>query len=221
MKRRVIIYVNGINTIPGHPRNWNSRAVTATHLAYPGLPEAAEFPKPAPANPLFAEKVEYFCGPIARAAGQKGRAERLVELLTEYHGWEITLVGHSNGAAVVLLALELAGWPAVAAVHLVCGACEADFNRNGLNAALFGRKVQRVFVYIADRDWALRVAHTWLAHLLGYGVLGLHGALNIRPDVRQWVGELHWPGYGHSTCWLDRHFQRTMQHFLEAPSIHA
>ena len=60
MPQRVTIYVNGILTFPGSSNNWNGRAVTWTHLN----------------RDARAEKVEYFCGPIDRAFGQKERAQK-------------------------------------------------------------------------------------------------------------------------------------------------
>ncbi len=203
MNPRVHIFVNGILTFPGSSRNWTGRAVTWTHLN----------------TEARAEKVEYFCGPIGRALGQRERAEKFAATLQHYQGWQAIAVGHSNGADVILDGLRLAAWPRLEELHLVCGACEADFNTNGLNLALLNDRIGKVFVYIGDRDQALRLAHTLPAQLLGYGVLGLHGPRNVRANVRDRVGELHWPDYGHSDCWHDDHFAQTMKHFTGAMEV--
>ncbi len=226
MNRTILLCVPGINTFPGDAKNWNLRAGTWVNRA-------------APAAGCRAQSIEYFCGPLGRAFGQQRRALNLCELLTAYAGWEIHLVAHSNGAAVTLLALELAGWPPVAALHLVSAACGADFWANGLNQALGAVRpdtaapqllekvrlrqapparrlgsVGRVLVYSGGKDRALRLASGWLGRALGYGVLGLHGPQNVAPEIADRVGVLNWPEYGHSTCWAAELFDQTMKHFL-------
>lgn len=198
MRQRVIIYVNGILTFPGESGNWNGRAVTWTHLH----------------DDARAEKVEYFCGPIDRAFGQKERAQKLALTIQYYKGWNITLVGHSNGTDVILKALDLLRWPRIEAVHLVSGACEADFDKNGLNDALEGNCIGKVCVYVGGKDRALALAHSWAGRILGYGVLGLRGPLSILPAIKDRVGVLTWPDYGHSDCWADANFTQTMEHFV-------
>lgn len=199
MKKSVIIFVNGILTFPGDTRDWNYRAVVWAHLK----------------TELHAQAVEYFCGPIGRAFGQRKRAAKIVELLQAYADWDIILVGHSNGCAVILKALaSTLVYPHIKAIHLVSGACEADFVRNGLNEAIEDGRVGFVGVYCGGKDLALRLASRWLGRALGYGVLGLHGPRNVSPNARDSVGELTWPSFGHSDCWLPEHFDRTMKHFF-------
>lgn len=183
---------------PGASTNWNGRAVTWTHTR----------------TDNWAEKIEYFCSPIGRAFGQDKRAEKLTSTLGYYKGWDIVLVGHSNGAAVILEALRIAGYPRIEAIHLVSGACEADFWQNGLNAALIANEIGKVFVYVGGKDMAMRYARTWLARWLGYGTLGLHGAINIADVCKDSVGTLTWPDFGHSDCFHDDHFDSTMKHFF-------
>jgi hypothetical protein len=210
---KVFIYINGIDTFPGDTRNWNARAVTWTHtrLNVNVLEDVHE----GEAN--VAEKVEYFCGPIGAAFGQDERADKLVELLEEYRkrpDCEIHIAAHSNGAKVTLEGLKLLGWPTVKSLHLVCAVCEADFRWNGLNDALWHKRVGRVHVYRGGRDWALKLAHTWPAKLLGYGILGLHGPRQVWREfmVDDRVVVMDWPDFGHGTCWEPKHFDRTMRH---------
>jgi hypothetical protein len=49
---------------------------------------------------------------------------------------------------------------------------------------------------------------------LGYGVLGLRGALNVSAEARSDVGELVAGDFGHSDWWLPQHFDRTMRHIF-------
>jgi hypothetical protein len=200
--RTIYLFVNGIATWPGNYTNWNKRAVTFTHTR----------------TEHRAEAFEYFCTPLTRPFREDQRAKQFARSLAEYSklGWNIVCVGHSNGAAVIIDGLRAAGWPEVTALHLVCGACEADFWKNGLGVQIYRGSIGRVCVYCAEQDWALRLAHTIPAKLLGYGTLGLHGAQNLSPGIKDKVGELWWPNYGHSSCWLPDNFDRTMRHFFPA-----
>jgi hypothetical protein len=191
-RKRVVIYVNGILTIPGNGRNWTGRAVTYTHLH---------------ADDLYAEKLEYFVGVLGRSLGQAGRAAKLATMLRYYEGWEITLVGHSNGCDVILDALRSMGWPEIHALHLISGACDPDFDKNGLNAS--GRRIGRICVYIAGADWALSLASTWAGKLLGYGDLGRRGPVNARRLV-----EVVREPFGHSDWFADERLDETMAFVL-------
>lgn len=202
MKKQIVIFINGILTWPGNNRDWNYRAVVWTQIN-------TEFRTVA---------VEYFCGPIGRAFGQRKRAAKITQLLQAYAGWEITLVGHSNGCAVILAALAASlVYPNIKAIHLVSGACEADFVRNGLNEAIEDGRVGMVGVYVGKKDMALRLASHWLGRMLGYGVLGLHGPRNVSAEAAGSVVVLEWPEFGHSDAWRPEHFDRTMRHFFVAP----
>lgn len=201
---RIQIYIPGIDTWPGCSKNWSGRAVTYTHCN----------------SEYKAEKVEYFCGPIGRAFGQKGRAAKLYKTLSFYYRYRVrVLVGHSNGTDVILTMMrDFPAFPRVDALHLVCGATDADFVTNGLNRLLANNRVGQVFVYVAGQDMALRVAHTWLGKVLGYGVLGLHGPLNIGAGLESRVATINtspWDSYGHSGCWGDSQFRNTMTNFLK------
>lgn len=197
MTRHVVIYVNGILTWPGDARDWNFRAVTWTHK-YRSTHRARNF--------------EYFCGPIGRAFGQHQRARHLAALIKQYQetNFLLTLVGHSNGCDVILDALKLSGWPPLEALHLVSGACEANFDANGLNSALHWGRIGTVRVYVAGRDKWLRLASRCFGRWLGYGTLGLHGPLNVSDRVENLVQTIHEPRYGHSTWWSRPAFDQTM-----------
>lgn len=200
LKKQVTIFVNGILTLPGDTRDWNYRAVVWTQLRVDGMRTMA---------------VEYFCGPIGRAFGQKKRAAKITELIQAYAGYEITIVMHSNGAAVGLAALDACLiYPNIVALHFVSAACDADFNRNGLNEAIEDGRVGKVCVYVGGRDLALRLASLRVGRILGYGTLGLHGPKNVSVGAKDSVGVLTVPDFGHSDWWLPEHFDRTMRHFF-------
>ncbi len=123
-------------------------------------------------------------------------------------------VGHSNGADVILRMMRDYNFPAVEHLHLVCGATEADFDKNGLNSYLRTGKVRHVTVYVATRDMALRLASWRLARMLGYGVLGLHGPRKVAPENHGKVSVVRFHKWGHSECWADQNFEQTMNLFL-------
>jgi pimeloyl-ACP methyl ester carboxylesterase len=198
MKRRVYIFVNGIMCRPGDANGWNGRAVTWLHLN----------------SGDRAEKLEYFCSPIGRAFFQKNRAEKLAQLIERYAGWEIVLVGHSNGTDLILEALALMDWPRIEAVHLVSGACEEDFALNGLNEALEKDRIGRLFVWMSGRDSALHVAKCRLGKFLGYGVLGLVGPKNVSLAAMQKLAIHRWPALDHSDCFKPYNFDTTMRGFI-------
>lgn len=194
---RLQIYVNGILNLPGASLNWTGRAVTWTHSR----------------QICMAEKVEYFCGPIGRAFGQRDRSEKFARTLSFYGSeWQKFVCAHSNGADVVLRGLASHQWPRIECLHLVSAACEAHFDRNGLNEALLTNRIGHVVIYVAAQDRALRLAKLWPGRWLGYGTLGLHGPLKVNPMVKNQVTTFRMPSFGHSTWFDDLVFEETMQH---------
>jgi pimeloyl-ACP methyl ester carboxylesterase len=189
VKKTVYLYVNGILTRPGHSKNWTGRAVTWSHVN----------------RAAFAEKVEYYTGPLTRVFGQKKRAAKLARVLNFYRGWRIVLVGHSNGCDVICDCLRDHAVSEIAELHLLSAACKADFSKNGLNS-LPPHWLTSIRVYIAQKDWALKLASTWSArHLLGYGALGRKGPVNPTRRV-----DIVRRNFGHSDWFAGEKFDRTM-----------
>jgi hypothetical protein len=202
--KTVNLFIPGIRTIPGESKNWCGRAVTYTHInAWPHV---------------VAEKIEYFTTILLRPFGQAHRAEKLVRTAEFYNGtWTRNIIVHSNGADVALDALRADPGLTCDKLHLICAACDADFDRNGLNSLLVNGRVQTVFIYIAGRDAALKFAANWFARtLLGYGTLGLHGPVKVRPEIETRVKVIRrgWETFGHSDCWSEENFAATMANFL-------
>ncbi len=196
--RIIILAINGIRTVPGDERDFNLKlGVWVDQNCEPHI---------------RCHAVQYHCGIIGRAFGQKERCAILQQLLGEYETWQKIIVGHSNGCAVALEGLRLAGWPRIESLHLVSGACEADFNRNGLNVALVAGRIGKAYVYCAGKDMALRLARQPLAKILGYGTMGL-GPKNINPVLGPGrvttIDDGPWKAYGHSSMWADTEFDTT------------
>lgn len=192
----VTIFVPGILNLPGS-NNWVGKAVTHTHVDT-GQP---------------AEKVEYFTSALLRPLGQTSRAKKLARVIGFYQGWNIDLVGHSNGTDVILDGLEIAGWPTVRHLHLIAAACKADFDKNGLNSALQRDRVESVSIYIGEKDLPLKLAGTLVGRLLGYGTLGRTGAKNNRFEDR--VREVRFKEFGHSSFFTAENFGQTMDAILQ------
>jgi hypothetical protein len=212
MRGIVIILVNGILTIPGDAKDWNSRGVTHinTHNFEMGF---------------CADLCQYFCGPIGRAFWQRRREKKLANLIKKYLGKrDIVIAAHSNGCDVALGALQRLGWPKILALHLFSAATESDFRHNGLNHAISLRRIGEVYNYVAGRDCWLRLARWPIGELLGYdgkwhwhnlfsfkGALGYAGPMNVTHDAEKHLHRRYEPYFGHSTWWSEKHFAESMR----------
>ncbi len=166
-------------------------------------------------TPHKAQTLTYFCGPILAAATRGFRARQFAKLIKAYAGDRIIMACHSEGTATGLRALDIAGWPRIEELHLICGAADSDFDANGLNDAIARNRIGKVIVYVAGRDDAMKLEDTYVGSLC-FGLqtagqpLGLKGPTNMRPDVARSVTVKAWKNYGHSTCWTRAYFDWTM-----------
>jgi hypothetical protein len=216
-RRTVQIFVPGIMQFPNDSHNWDGRAQTWVNLNGEAMAHHHE-------SVTVADRADYFCGPIGRAFFQQRRVDRVIHVLKPYvdKGFSISVSAHSNGTDLILKALGLMDWPRVDALHLISGACKASFDKNGLNKAIKAQRVGRVFVYVAGKDMALRLAKGWLGKLLGYGTLGLHGPKHVLPELlmsrrglfpraEARVVVRKETEFGHSTWFGEGEFDRTMR----------
>ena len=162
----------------------------------------------------------YFVDALLAALTRHRRAESFKDVLVSYpdsEGWKLHVCAHSEGTATVLLALRMACWPRIEALHLVSGACDGDFERNGLNHALEHGKIGQVFVYVAGKDFAMQLEDTILGRRC-FGLrdkpLGLTGARKVRPHLKSSVIQVTEPHFGHSDWFTSKNFDRTMRRFL-------
>ncbi len=164
-KPRAFVFVNGIINWPGAHDGWTDRAVTWTNCC----------------SPHKAEKWEYAAGAITRRLLQQDRAIKIATMMRYYEaaGFDVVLVGHSNGGDIIARVLALRnGEPwyfqhQVRSAHLFAPAADAaDFRR-----ALKDGDLARLFIYGSANDRALQLAGVsrtlfgWAG--LGYGTLGL------------------------------------------------
>jgi hypothetical protein len=159
-----------------------------------------------------AEKVEYISlATFHRLIGQRNRIKKLARTLSYYEGYNIHLVCHSNGSAVVLGALRYLDWPVVESLHIFSGVSERDFRKNGMRQAQDSGMLKSTYVYIGGRDVALRLAATWIGWVFRYGRLGLDGPIGHDPDKTTIIRRDDW---GHSDWFADINFAWTMRHIL-------
>lgn len=204
MKPPIYIFVNGIMNDPGAAHGWNDRAVTWIQTR----------------TEAEAEKFKYFCDIIFRRLFQFGHARDLAEMISDYAGREIHLVGHSNGCDLICRALNITETK-VAGVHLLSGACDADFQLNGLNVCMAAGQVDFIYCYVAGQDFAMKCASLsqrflrWLG--LGYGILGFAGPKSVAFTTR--VRTITENSFGHSTWFLPENFDRTMERITDPRSL--
>jgi pimeloyl-ACP methyl ester carboxylesterase len=202
MTRTIKFFVNGIATLPGSAKNWNARAVSWTHLNTDDR----------------GQMDEYFTTALTVWLHEKERAWTFLSLLRQFSGWDIIIVAHSNGCHVTVDALNLGPDIKVKALHLVAGAVDGNFERNGLNSMLRQSRVGSVKVYRGGKDVAMRLCSTLAGKAL-FGVyagdqpLGLTGSREVDPQVKERVADYLQPNFGHSTWWQPEYFDSTMMQF--------
>lgn len=198
MSAPIYIFVNGIWNLPSSSKEWQDQAVTWIQTR----------------TAARAEKFEYYAMALTRRMFQARHAEALADLLWDYDHDPIVLVAHSNGADLALRALR-ERQPQIAELHLISAACEADFDKNGLNEAMRGGRVGSVHCYTAGQDRAMKLAQLsrtlggWLG--LGYGTLGLSGPQNVGLYQRNDVTNIWRDHYGHSDWFKKENFEGTLR----------
>lgn len=198
--KSVFIFVNGILTSPGNSRAWTDRAVQwMNNRASEGT---------------VSDKFEYYSPALLRRLFQRAHAMDLAETIAEYPNSRLHLVGHSNGCDLIAMAVRMTSAP-IESIHLISGAVDRDFARNGLGERLERGQVKRVFCLCSHGDKVLtylaRASRIATLGLFGYGDLGCRGAANPVPrNVRHvWRDSL-----GHSDWFSPAHFDRTMETIL-------
>lgn len=209
--KTIYIFERGIlgwQSIFGDWLNWPNQAIAWIHKN----------------TPHKAQTLTYFTGFIFPALTRRRRARNFAKLLNTYNaeGWRIVLVAHSEGAATGLLAMELAGYPVIDELHLICGACNSDCYRNGINSAVIMNRLKKICVYVAGKDRAMRLEDTYIGSACfglqcGGTPMGLKGPNNAVGQTKERLSIVHWPEYGHSDCWLTKNFNSTMR-LIAGPS---
>jgi pimeloyl-ACP methyl ester carboxylesterase len=200
MNEQIYILVNGILTNPEDVGSWTDRAEEWIDMH----------------SSFKATKMEYRAGIFTRRLYQNTRVQNLKKICKAYLGDRIVLVGHSNGCDIIQR-MATKGTVRIHELHLIAGASDHDFRRNGYNRVLRHGAIDKIFVYVSDADKALKNAllsthlFGWLG--LGYGYLGLVGPTNVDPLVKDRVIIYKEP-MDHSQ-WFNKHFfEKTMNCIL-------
>lgn len=195
--RRLYLFIPGIKYKAAGVDGWVDRAVSWVHEFTPDRAMCYEYESPA----------------TLRFVRQPRRVRDVAAICARHPSQEISLVGHSNGAAIICDVLRLG--MRVHELHLIAGAADASFNVNGLNDAVKGGRVRWINLYCSKSD---RVLNTW-ADLskrvvgwagLGYGNIGLRGPLHMSDAARAVTKTVWREGYGHSDWLIGKNFDETM-----------
>ena len=197
-KQTIIVFVNGILVIPGQVVGWTERACEWVN-------SKTEFK---------ADRYEYFADALFHAIKEPKRVEDLFSVMDKYITMQPVLVGHSNGCDIICKLLKNND-VAVKSIHLIAGACERDFDKNGLNDAVKLGKVDSINIYGSNFDKALIKAKStgWFMRLFGaaYGTLGLEGPVNMSQGSAAITKTIWKDGYDHSTWFWPENFDTTMR----------
>lgn len=177
MKNRMYILINGILSKPSDVNGWTDRAES-------WIEDKTKY---------NATKFEYFADMVFRRMWQGNRVSKLQDIIGRIFNDSIYLVGHSNGCDIIERYIRKSN-RRIEELHLIAGASESDFRKNGYNDALLKNKVGKIFVYWSKQDAALKQAK-WSTKLfgwmgLGYGYIGLIGAKYVSPLIKDRVIEM-------------------------------
>lgn len=164
----------------------------------------------------YADSYRYLCGAIGRRLGHARRVADVHAMCAARAkaGQAVHLVAHSNGAQVAADVVARHPGLAVEGLHLIAAACPADFDANGLNAAVASGRVRDVTCYCSRSDDALKLAGAsrhlfgWLG--LGYGDLGRVGPQRVARDAWPFV-LTYWEDFGHSEWFAPANFDALMR----------
>ena len=210
MRDTIHIFVPGIFNLPSAASSWVGKAVT-TCIAY---------------RKLHAEKVETFSfATIDRLLRHRRRIHLLKSRLGHYwhEGWDIHLIGHSNGTTIICDAIKELPKMHVKRIDLIAAACSGDFDANGLNDRLLNATLDEVHYFVGAKDWPLWFADTITGRLIGYGrhPLGRWGAFNVDERIRDREHRIvrhEREDLGHSGFLSDKEWKRTFEMILGSQS---
>jgi len=170
---RVYILLPGIHTKPSDNNNWAPAMASAIGITY---------------DTAKAEEFRYYSS-LFHKNGMKERVGFVIDLCHRWWsaGYEVVIVGHSDGCEIVRQVL-IEGPSIFKAAHLIAGAVEADFKENGLLKVIEDNKVETIFCYVSKGDkvidkWA-RASIRFLSWLkITFGTLGFDGPKNVPEEM--------------------------------------
>lgn len=196
MRKMCFIFINGILNVPGDVSGWTDKAEAwiEVNTVHP------------------ATRLEYFSDAIFRRFQQEHLVDDLATICERYDDHKIVLVGHSNGCDIIIRLIKRMKHD-IHHAHLIAGACERDFYKNGINMAIMEGTLGRVTVYWSPKDKALKKARLssrlfgWMG--LGYGYMGLTGPFNVSDKISHKVNSVE-RHFDHSQWFSTKNFDETM-----------
>lgn len=174
----------------------------------------------------IADKMEYAASWWGRRFILNKLSRDLAKWCVEYashDGAEIELCGHSNGTEVIVRCIrELQGASRhirINRIHLIAGAADESFERNGLNLAMALDVVGTIHVYNTLKPDAVLKLGRWSRRLfgwlgLGYGALGLNGPQHVARELQGRVHTMAVADRTHTNWFEGGHFEQTMRLIL-------
>lgn len=174
-----------------------------------------------------ADAYPYNCPALLRWWGQANRVADVERLVHWYGGETVVSVDHSNGCEIAVRMLregygrkDMAGYPIpdvrVDRLYLIAGACDADFEKNGLNLAVKRGQVNGIRVFASRQDsvlknWAPLSKKLGGIFGLGYGNLGYEGPQNMSRAANLITDTTWFEGFGHSTYLNTGRLEQTLE----------
>lgn len=183
MDNAYFMFLNGIRTESNDLSSWHFRACDWVENEFGGQ----------------ASTYHYEVKATTKWILQGRHVDRLADRIRRFSrpGRKLILTGHSNGGDLLRLAFQKHPDLRCHTINMIGSAAPARFDKNGLNDALRQDRVGYVNVWYDEADPALRVASA-IGWLMGYGDLGREGPKEVAKLVRERVGLIHCPGWGHS-----------------------
>lgn len=215
--------INGWQGVFGDWNNWPNAAIAWLH----------HYRQADGTDPGYrGQTLLYFVTALFAGLTRTRRARQLAMLLKQYNegadgtSWRIVIVAHSEGTATTLKALQLADYPYIAELHLLCGAVSGNCRANGINTMLHRGAVGKIFCYLAGQDSAMRIESTLLGKLcfligLKDEPLGLRGPQDCAAgtDTVKTIWSGRWINFEHSSCFLPHNFADTMREIVSGSAF--
>lgn len=197
--KRAYILVPGIFSNTGDARNWAPVMASDINIG-------EEDGK--------GDEFRYFTNALDHKFKMNDRVQWIIALAVRYYaaGYDLTYVGHSDGCEMGRRVF-LAGPAIWGAAHFFAPACDADFQRNGLNGALMDGKVGKLTVHASSADAVLGILARYTAWLpfIAYGTLGCDGPNNVAAEAASRLSVDMRHDLGHGDWFNDANWNATFQ----------
>lgn len=204
MNRRVYILVPGILTSTSDASSWCVRM-------------SDDIMRICRSTSACATEFRYFSGPFTRRIKQRRHAVELASVIESWGraGFEIVLVGHSNGCDLIERAVRLSG-SRIRSIHLIAAASKRDFCAAGYIERILSGSIGEISIHFSKSDSILSRFGKWSGIFsvfgLGYGRLGELGPINVPEMMRgERVRHVERHYMGHSDWFNEANYLNTLE----------